>query len=67
MGPNLSVGEAADFLGVSVRTVYLLLADGRLRSAKLGRRRLIPRSEVERLNGELLDAGQAAPPAVRAS
>jgi excisionase family DNA binding protein len=45
----LSVYEAAHVLGVSVHTVWRMIASGRLASFKLGRRRLIARSAVEAL------------------
>jgi len=47
-----SIDEAAHVLGVSRRTIYELIAEGRLRSAKLYARRLIPRAELERLLAE---------------
>jgi excisionase family DNA binding protein len=43
----LSVIETARELGISRSLVYELLAAGALRSAKIGRRRLIPRKAVE--------------------
>ena len=43
----LSVIETARELGISRSVVYELLASGALRSAKIGRRRLIPREAVE--------------------
>jgi excisionase family DNA binding protein len=46
---NLSIPETAKDLGVSERQVYKLIATGELRSFKIGRRRLVPRSEKQRL------------------
>jgi excisionase family DNA binding protein len=43
----LSVIETARELGISRSLVYELLTSGALRSAKIGRRRLIPREAVE--------------------
>lgn len=40
---------ASQRLNVPLRTIYSLLASGELRSFKLGRRRLIPDVECERL------------------
>ena len=40
--------EAAEALGLSPRSVDYLVAEGRLPSRKIGRRRLIPREAVER-------------------
>lgn len=40
---------AAKRLGVPLRLVYTLLADGQLRSTKIGKRRLIPDTELQRL------------------
>jgi excisionase family DNA binding protein len=48
-----SVDEAARVLGVSRRTVYELIAEGRLHSAKLYARRLVTRAELERFLAEL--------------
>jgi excisionase family DNA binding protein len=44
----LSVHEAAELLGVSKRTVYLLLATGELARSKVRRRTMIHRDEVIR-------------------
>jgi excisionase family DNA binding protein len=41
--------EAADALRVSLRTVDYLLASGKLRGRRIGRRVVIPRAEVEKL------------------
>jgi excisionase family DNA binding protein len=41
-------GEAAEALRLSVRTVDKLLAAGQLSARRVGRRVLIPRSEIER-------------------
>jgi excisionase family DNA binding protein len=43
----LSVSETAAMLGIHRTTVYDLMASGRLRSATLGRRRLIPRTAID--------------------
>jgi excisionase family DNA binding protein len=43
----LSVVEAGRELGISRSLVYELLASGALRSAKIGRRRFIPREALE--------------------
>lgn len=48
----VSVDDAAHLLGVSRRTIYDLLGAGRLASAKIGARRVIPRTELERLLAE---------------
>ena len=51
MTPRLaySLTEAAQALGVSVRSVRYLMQQGTLGFAKLGRRRVIPVSELEKL------------------
>ncbi len=41
--------ETADALRVSLRTVDYLLAQGKLRGTRIGRRVVIPRTEVEDL------------------
>lgn len=40
---------AAKRLGISTRAVYTAIAQGDLRSFKIGKRRLIPDSELQRL------------------
>jgi excisionase family DNA binding protein len=44
-----SIAEFAQMLGVSASLVRIELKAGRLRSFRVGRRILIPRAEVERL------------------
>jgi excisionase family DNA binding protein len=49
----LSIPEAASRLGIARSTVYEAIAAGRLRSIKLGRRRLVPESALgELVRGE---------------
>jgi excisionase family DNA binding protein len=52
-----SVPEAAEVLGISVRTAWALIADGRLRSVKVSqRRRVVTDAEISRiLSGGLAD------------
>jgi excisionase family DNA binding protein len=38
----------ASALGISLRMVDYLIAQGKLRARKLGRRTLVPKSEIER-------------------
>jgi excisionase family DNA binding protein len=45
----LSPENAAHRLGISTRAVYTLIASGELRSFKLGKRRLIPDAECQRI------------------
>ncbi len=40
--------EAADALRISLRTLDYLLAQGKLRGRRIGRRVVIPRAELER-------------------
>ena len=54
-----SVIEAARFVGVSRSEIYRLMDSGRLRFAKLGRRRVVPR----RAAAALLAAGLRGGPA----
>jgi excisionase family DNA binding protein len=49
----LSVPEAAEMLGVSKRTVFLLLASGDLRRKKVRRRTMIHRDDVIRFAASL--------------
>jgi excisionase family DNA binding protein len=46
---TLSIEQAASCIGVSRRTITAMLADGRLRSVAIGRRKLIPLTELQRL------------------
>lgn len=48
-GSPWPVPEAARFLGVSERHLYRLIDANKVRSLRIGRRRLIPAAEVERL------------------
>jgi excisionase family DNA binding protein len=50
----VSPRKAARYLDVGHDAIYQLLGQGRLRSVKLGRRRLIPLSELERFLAEEL-------------
>ncbi len=43
----LSPEQVAQILGIGRTFVFALIANGRLKSIKLGRRRLVPRDEVE--------------------
>ncbi|MDQ1247501.1 MAG: hypothetical protein QG597_1871 [Actinomycetota bacterium] len=45
----LTVDEVADRLKISKSLVYKSISDGQMRSIKIGKRRLIPASEVQRL------------------
>jgi excisionase family DNA binding protein len=45
----LSVSDAARAIGVSRATIYVLFARGKLKSVKVGKRRLVELAEVERL------------------
>ncbi len=44
-----SLDEAAQSLGLSRRTLYDLMDRGQLTTVKLGKRRLVPAAELERL------------------
>ncbi len=50
--------EAADALRVSLRTLDYLLAQGRLRVKRIGRRVIIPKAEVERILQQDVPTGQ---------
>ena len=45
--PWLSVADAATYLGVSERTIGRLLEHGHIRSAYIGRRRLLHRDDLD--------------------
>nr|WP_314187749.1 helix-turn-helix domain-containing protein [uncultured Brevundimonas sp.] len=44
-----SIAEASKAVSLSQATIYAMLADGRLRRVKIGRRNLIPRDSFEAL------------------
>jgi excisionase family DNA binding protein len=44
----LTIQEAADRLRIGKRTVERYVADGEIVSIKIGRRRLVPETELER-------------------
>lgn len=44
---TVHVAEAAELLGLGRNTTYDLLRSGRLRSVRVGRRFVIPRSEID--------------------
>jgi excisionase family DNA binding protein len=48
-GSPWPINDAALFLNVSTRHLHRLLDAGKVRSLRLGRRRLIPDAEVQRL------------------
>jgi excisionase family DNA binding protein len=45
----LRVNEVAALYGISRSTIYKIMSDGRLRTVKIGGRRLIPRDAIEAL------------------
>jgi excisionase family DNA binding protein len=51
-GAPWSVRDAAAFLTVSARHLHRLIDAGKVRSVRLGRRKLVPDSEVQRLARE---------------
>jgi excisionase family DNA binding protein len=59
----LSVEIAAQRLSISPWTIRAWIAEGRIASAKIGRRRLVPESEIERLvSDNLIPAGSVPDP-----
>ncbi len=48
-----AITEVADILGIGRTNVYALLKSGKLRSVKIGGRRLIPRTALEQFVTEL--------------
>lgn len=51
-GKPWAVAEAADFLGISTRTLWRLIDARDVKVSRLGRRVLVPDSEVRRLAGQ---------------
>ena len=49
MSELLTIQETADRLRLGKRTVERWLSTGEIRSVRLGRRRLVPQEEVDRL------------------
>ena len=49
MDALLSIEQTAEILSISQWTVRAWIQQGKLSSAKLGSRRLVPKSEIERL------------------
>jgi excisionase family DNA binding protein len=47
-----SVGDAAKMLGLSRPTIYRLIALGRLKTVKIGARRLVPLGAIDALLNE---------------
>ncbi|HLI30352.1 MAG TPA: helix-turn-helix domain-containing protein [Terriglobia bacterium] len=46
---SLTLGEASSHTGLSQRTIYNLIAAGKLRSTKIGKRRLVLYDSLEAL------------------
>jgi len=55
-----SVPEAAELLSICRRTCYELMTSGRLRSVKLGRRRLVRHSDLVAFVESLADSDEVA-------
>jgi excisionase family DNA binding protein len=45
----ISINDAAKALGLGRTSIYAMIADGRLESFKLGRRRLVTVASIQRL------------------
>jgi excisionase family DNA binding protein len=50
------VEEAVKFSGIGRTTLYGMIANGEIRTVKIGKRRLIPRAELRRVLAENLEA-----------
>ncbi len=50
------VAEAAEMLGIGRTNAYYLITDGKIRSVKIGARRLVPREALEEFVAGLADA-----------
>jgi excisionase family DNA binding protein len=48
----VSIAEAAELLSVSRTSLYALMDSGELDSRHIGRRRLVPRAELDRFTAE---------------
>jgi len=65
--PWLSMSEAADYLGVSERSLQRWLKRGRVRSTRLGRRRLLHRDDLDGLAAAGEGTAPTVPPRRRTS
>ncbi len=63
-GLSVNMAEAARMLGVSRPTIINLISDGRIQTIHIGRRRLIPISELERFLRDELQLNDPTPVAV---
>jgi excisionase family DNA binding protein len=61
----LGIKQAAPIAGVGRDLMYRLVAEGRIRSVRVGRKRLIPRSELEAWIARELEGGGGANAAER--
>lgn len=50
-----SPSEAADYLGIGRTTLYSLIADGQIRSLKIGRLRKVRRADLDSYVNELVE------------
>lgn len=46
-GGGLSISEAANYSGIGRTVLYGLIRDGQIRVVKVGRRSIVPRSEID--------------------
>lgn len=53
----LTVDEAKDRLGIGRTKFYEYLGNGSLRAVRLGRRRMVPASEVDRFIARAMEEG----------
>ena len=57
---TVTVPEAARLLGCSARLVYEEIERGHITCLKMGRRRLIPKVEIERIIGSPVEWSEAS-------
>ncbi len=58
----LSVDQVADYLGLARNSAYAAVARGEIRSVRIGRRLIVPRSAIEQIIAPSAQ-GSATPPA----
>jgi len=56
----ITIEEAVRWSGIGRTRIYSLMAEGRLRYAQVGRRRLIPRAALRQILAEAIEEGGAA-------
>jgi len=54
----ISQARAAELLGVTPMTIWRWMRDGKLQAVIVGGHRMVPRTEVDRLKREMIEAAE---------